>query len=77
MAWIDINEKLPPVNLWVYVCGQMAPQDWPAVSRLRSTDDPARKLWGPWESEQTRGEVGITHWWDGPDVPTNKFQQPN
>ena len=61
MEWIDVNEKLPPLNVTVYVRGMYTPEDVP-FPKARLTNDWTRRSEFAWESNEWRGIVGITHW---------------
>lgn len=68
MPWIPVEERLPEPGVEVPVLGAHSYSKNPATAKLRKPDDPRRRDWGPWDSREWRGTVGITHWWEDSPV---------
>lgn len=61
--WIRVDERLPPLGVSVYVRGQYTPDAYPNPRASRQEGERARAF-GPWSSNEWRGMVAITEWWD-------------
>ncbi len=65
MAWVSVEERMPIFSVEVYVHGAFTPDNVPKP-KARAVDPctPRAKVTGPWESNEWRGQTGITHWWE-------------
>jgi hypothetical protein len=63
-AWIAVEERLPECGKPVLVKGHYTPPGYayPTAS-LREPGDSATHF-GPWASRESRGSMGITHWFE-------------